>query len=62
MYKNLLCKTVTNMNIVIFQIGFIMKYDYRNMTATLQSESKEPEVTWLQHHVYVNLGQITKDQ
>ena len=37
---------------------FLVKYDYRNMTTALQGDSKEPDVVWLQHRVYVNLGKV----
>ena len=42
----------------IFQIAFLMKYDYRNMTTALQSDNKEPELVWLQHPVYIDLGPL----
>ncbi|KAK2156680.1 hypothetical protein LSH36_207g01010 [Paralvinella palmiformis] len=41
------------------RISFIMKYDYKNMTPALQTEKKQPEITWLQFPVLVNLGKIT---
>ena len=42
-----------------FQIQFIMKHEFRSTTAAaLQSESKEPEIVWLEHKVYINLGPV----
>ncbi|GFN83167.1 dynactin subunit 4 [Plakobranchus ocellatus] len=39
------------------KIQFAMKHEFRNTTAAaLQSESKEPEIVWLEHKVYMNLG------
>lgn len=39
------------------KIQFMMKHEFRNTTAAaLQSESKEPEIVWLEHKVYMNLG------
>lgn len=36
-----------------------MKHEFRNTTvAALQSESKEPEIVWLEHKVYLTLGTI----
>lgn len=39
-------------------VSFNMRYDYRNMTTALQSESKQPEPVWLQHPIYIDLGPI----
>ncbi|RUS70486.1 hypothetical protein EGW08_021749, partial [Elysia chlorotica] len=39
------------------KIQFLMKHEFRNTTTVaLQSESKEPEIVWLEHKVYMNLG------
>jgi heme/copper-type cytochrome/quinol oxidase subunit 2 len=46
-------------DLIIFQISFIMKYDYRNTTTALQSENKEPEIVWLQYPILINLGALT---
>ncbi|CAG5126644.1 unnamed protein product, partial [Candidula unifasciata] len=41
------------------KICFILKHEFRNTIVTaLQNESKEPEIVWLEHKVYVNLGKI----
>jgi dynactin-4 len=40
------------------KISFRMKYDYKNMTTALQSESKEPDTQLLQHYIYVSLGHV----
>ena len=39
-------------------VSFVIRYDYCNMPTTLQSEAKKPDVVWLQHPVYVNLGPV----
>jgi dynactin-4 len=44
------------------KVSFILRYDYKNMTTSLQAESKEPETVWLQHAVYINVGQISTPQ
>jgi hypothetical protein len=37
-----------------------MKYDYHNLASALQpTEGKEPEMVWLQHPVFFNLGHMT---
>uniref|UniRef100_A0A0B7A173 Dynactin subunit 4 n=1 Tax=Arion vulgaris TaxID=1028688 RepID=A0A0B7A173_9EUPU len=41
------------------KISFILKHEFRNTTvASLQNESKEPEIVWLEHKVYICLGKI----
>ncbi|KAI8797678.1 dynactin subunit 4 [Biomphalaria glabrata] len=41
------------------KICFLLKHEFRNTTvAALQSESKEPEIKWLEHKVYLCLGTI----
>ncbi|XP_005092562.1 dynactin subunit 4 [Aplysia californica] len=41
------------------RVCFLLKHEFRNTTvAALQSESKEPEIVWLEHKVYISLGQI----
>ncbi|ELU17017.1 hypothetical protein CAPTEDRAFT_175615 [Capitella teleta] len=42
------------------KVAFQMKYDYRNLASALQqTEGKEPEMVWLQHSVFLNLGRLT---
>lgn len=41
------------------KICFLLKHEFRNTTvAALQSESKEPEIVWLEHKVYLCLGTV----
>jgi len=43
------------------KISFLLRYDYRNLTASIASpEPKEPEITWLQHHVFMSLGRVAQ--
>jgi hypothetical protein len=37
-------------------VCFILKHNYVNTSAALPSENQEPQITWLEHHVVVNLG------
>ncbi|XP_041363984.1 dynactin subunit 4-like [Gigantopelta aegis] len=39
-------------------VNFHVKHEYRNTTATIQSEVKEPPVVWLDHQVFVTVGKI----
>lgn len=40
------------------KVSFMMKHEFRNTAAAVQSEDKEPKLEWLEHRLYVNLGHI----
>lgn len=42
------------------KVSFLMKHEFRNTAAAIQSEDKEPKLEWLQQQVYVHLGQINQ--
>ena len=40
------------------KVSFNMSYEYKNMAASLQSESKQPQQVVLTHAVFINLGSM----
>ncbi|XP_046330476.1 dynactin subunit 4-like [Haliotis cracherodii] len=40
------------------KVRFRMQHEYRNTTTALQSEDKEPQIVWLEHTIYMAVGQI----
>ncbi|KAK7111844.1 hypothetical protein V1264_011411 [Littorina saxatilis] len=40
------------------KVSFMMKHEFRNTAAAIQSEDKEPKLEWLEHRIFINLGRI----
>ncbi|KAJ8319097.1 hypothetical protein KUTeg_004188 [Tegillarca granosa] len=40
------------------KISFILRHDHRNTTISLPSENQEPQIVWLEHKVFIDLGPV----
>ncbi|KAL5018889.1 hypothetical protein ScPMuIL_004611 [Solemya velum] len=44
------------------KVSFVLRHDYRNTAVVLPMENQEPQISWLQHRIFLNLGRIHKSK